>query len=238
MKSLFTFISFLVFVPTLGQIVKLEPSNPAPRVREGFTISFVLEKNDPDSLEVVDDWLAQSLISSMNRVADGNIEISDWLLTEEGHLQIGPLQIPVNGKTYITNTLDLIVTTQLPDDIDEGLWIRQLNFQGQEYIILEQRHPGKMKQTTNENGRAIWSITNDGKWAKVNMDKIQRKGIEIELRQSRSSIQSIDVGDAVYMQTIYTYKPLPSFKERLTIDKTLLDYVPEKGHFEVIQVGN
>lgn len=239
MKSILTIIVLIGAVPALGQIVKLEPSNPAPRVGDSFSISFILEKHDPDSLEVADDIIAKLMVSSMNRVGDGNLEISEWFLTDPGSLKIGPLQIPINGKNYITNVVDMTVSPKLPEDIDEGIWIRQLNFQGQEYIILEQRCPGQMKPKTNENGRTTYSMsTADGKWAKLNMDKIQRKGIEIEEKGSRASIQPIAIGDALYMVTVYTYKPLPSFKGRLTIDKNLMIYVPEKGHFEVTRVEN
>ena len=239
MKTILAIIVLIGAVPALGQIVKLEPSNPAPRVGDSFSISFILEKNDPDSLEVADDVMAKLLVTSMNRVGDGNIEISEWFLSDPGPLKIGPLQIPINGNKYITNVLDITVSPKLPEDIDEGIWIRQLNFQGEEYIILEQRWPERMRSKTNENGRTTYSMsTADGKWTELNIDKIQRKGIEIEKKGSRASIQPTAIGDALYMVTVYTYKPLPSFKGRLTIDKTLLIYVPEKGHFEVRRVEN
>jgi hypothetical protein len=233
----------LIFAATIlsahGQLVKLEPSNPAPRVGDSFHISFSLEKNNLDSMEVSKDISEKLLVESMNQIGAGYLEISEWFLTEAGDLKIGPFQMPINNKTYTTNTLNIKVSPKLPENINEGIWIRLLNFQGIDYIILEQRHPGKMKPKTDSNGRTTYSMsTKDAVWTKLNMDKIQRKGIEIEEKNTRSSIQPIDIGDALYMVTVYSYKPLDSFKGELKIDKDLLIYVPDKGHFEVVRVKN
>src|SRR5690349_20173903 len=159
MKRILSIIVFVIAFPGYAQIVKLSVSNPAPRVGEQFSVSFELEKNDPDSLEVADDIMAKLLVSDMNSVGRGEIEISDWFLSDAGPLKIGPIQIPINGKIYETSVLDLTVSPKLPEDIDEGIWIRQLNFQGQEYIILEQRLRGEFKPEKNKNGRMSWSIS-------------------------------------------------------------------------------
>jgi hypothetical protein len=213
MKSLLTIITFSITFSVWGQVVSLEPSNPAPRVGDSFSISFVLEKNDPDSLEVANDIMAKLLVSSMNRVGDGHIEISEWFLTDPGPLKIGPFEIPINGKKYKTNVLDMTISPKLPDDVDRGIWIRLINFQGVEYILFEQRQPGEFKPK-NEGAWTSYSMsTEDVEWSELHIDKIERMGIEIKKQETRTSIQSIDIGSALYRLIVYTYKPLPSFKD-------------------------
>jgi len=95
MTSRLLIIFTLITFNSWGQKVRLETSNPAPRVDDAISISFSLEKNNLDSIEVSSDPIDKLLFQSMNRVGDGQIEISEWFLTDTGKLTIGPLQIPI-----------------------------------------------------------------------------------------------------------------------------------------------
>jgi hypothetical protein len=223
-----------------GQIFKLETSNPAPRVGEEITISCSLSKVSPDSIinnkgESWEDLLRQS----ENHIGDISLEISDWFLTESGRLKIGPFQIPINDKIYLTSELNVTVYPKLPEEIVEGIWVRLLCFQGEDYVILEQRTVGKETAKTDSNGQTTYSIsTEDVNWASLNLEKIERMGIEISKNGSRGTIQTLNIGSALYMMTVYKYKTLTSFKGQLTIDKGLMINGPDKGHFEVTRVKN
>ncbi len=239
MKSQLTIVSLLTLSTTLyGQIIKLESDNPAPRVGDRFSISFIIEKNDLDSMDVTTDPVDRVLVQSMNRIGDGDIKISEKSITEPGPFKIGPILIPLNNKVYKTSTLDLVISPKLPGNIDEGIWIRQLNFQGTEYIILEQRHPGQMKPKIDSNGRTIYGMsTGDATWTKLRMSQVGTE-FDIEEKSSRSAIQPIDIGDALYMVTVYSYRSRNPRNKELVIDKSLLTNFPEKGHFEVARVNN
>jgi hypothetical protein len=207
-------------------------------VGDGLSISYIIEKNNLDSMEITDDIVDKMTVESMNRVGIGNIEISEWFTTKVGPLKIGPLQITINGKIYKTNELNMSVSPKLPEDIDNGIWIRLLNFNDVEYILFEQRQPGKFKPE-NKGARTTYSMsTEDAKWSELHLDKIERMGIEIERKQISTSIQPIDIGSALYRLIVYTYKPLPSFKGQLTIDKKLIWAAPDKGHLEIVRVKN
>ena len=221
-----------------GQIFKLEVSNPAPRVGDAITISVALSKLNPDSINSKGKESLEDMFSrSENHIGDISFEISEWFLTEPGPLKVGPFQIPINDKVYLTNELKMSVSPKLPEDIIEGIWVRLLNFQGAEYILFEQRQPGSFKQ--KQSGGTSYSMsTEDVKWSELNIDKIERMGIEIEKKRTSSSIQSIAVGSALYRLIVYTYKPLPSFKGQLTIDKSLIWDMPKNGHIEIVRVKN
>jgi hypothetical protein len=130
-----------------------------------------------------------------------------------------------------------MINPKLPEDIIGGVWVRLLNFQGVEYILFEQRQSGSFKQ--KQSGGTTYSMsTEDVKWSELHIDKIERMGIEIEKKLTHSSIQSIAAGSALYRLIVYTYRPLPSFKGQLTIDKSLIWEAPEKGHLEIVRVKN
>src|SRR5580704_6614827 len=190
-----------------GQVFKLETSNPAPRVGDELTISVDLSKLNqrgpeyslnPDSVNSKrkESW-KDILRRSENHIGDISFKISEWFLTEPGPLKVGPFQIPINEKVYLTNELQLTVSPKLPEDIIEGVWVRLLNFQGVEYILFEQRQPGSFKQKQSE-GATYSMSTDDVKWSELHIDKIERMGIEIKKKLTSSSIQSIAAGSALY----------------------------------------
>ena len=149
-----------------------------------------------------------------------------------------PLEIPINGKKYKTNVLDMTISPKLPDDVDRGIWIRLINFQGVDYILFEQRQPGEFKRKDEGSVRSYSISTEDVEWSELHIDKIERMGIEIKKQETRPLIQSIDTGSVLYKLIIYAYKPLPSFKGQLTLDKSFVWDAPDKGHLEIVRVKN
>jgi hypothetical protein len=217
-----------------AQVIEIRPSNPAPRVGDDIEIAFDLRENDPDSLQVANDPLAKMLLGDMNSVGTVNIQISGGHVTEPGPLRIGPLQIPVDSKIYKTDVLEMTVSAKLPSDIINGIWIRVGRFAGTDYIIYEQRQPGSFKEVTNERGGISHSISTEGaEWSDIHIDKIERLGIEIKRTRTFTSVDFVDAGDALYKLVVYTYKPLPSFKGELTLDKTFIWKPPANCHIEI-----
>jgi hypothetical protein len=230
-RILLTFLLAMVFVCTLAQ-VKLQTSNPAPRVGDAMTISFVLEKPPLDSKKSQNDVIT-ILASGMNRIADGSLKMNEGFLTDIGPLKLGPFQFQLNGRVFNTNELNITVSPKLPDNIDEGIWIRQVEFQGQKWIILEQRSPGEMKPVSGASGSVSYTIsTEDVQWSRLAEEKFRKNGVDLHEENSSVTIQPVSNGSALYKITVFTYQTLPSFKGELIIDKKLLLYAPEKGHFE------
>ena len=91
-------------------------SNPAPRVGDEITITFNLKKNDQGAT-VPNDPIAKLFAEGMNSVALVELKISGEYMTKAGPLRVGPLQIPIDGKLYLTDTLTINVAPKLPEGI-------------------------------------------------------------------------------------------------------------------------
>ncbi|SHH51442.1 hypothetical protein SAMN04488109_4144 [Chryseolinea serpens] len=194
----------------------LEIANPAPRAGEEVEIIITVKKESLEAIETkekksTDDYAALR----KNKIAYGNLKISQ-VLPDTGKVKIGPFRFSIADRVYETNSLTLRVYPKLPDTAREGLWIRQVDYNGQSYLIIEQR-----------------SETEDAKFAQLNRDKLEASGLNIVTSTSKSESQFLDkkitAGSTPvnYRISTYKFKRTSAFKGKVKIDKSLfLDFPP------------
>ncbi|EPR71876.1 hypothetical protein ADIWIN_3074 [Winogradskyella psychrotolerans RS-3] len=127
---------------------------------------------------------------------------------------IGPFDFEFNGKTYTTNTMEVNVLPKLP--IENGLWLRQTEFEGQHYLILEQLISNTSNKTENENGgysETIGGVMPEGKeFAELNEDLTQ--GIQLSNYSSATNSVTPDDAKSYSVGFSYTIK-----KYKITFDE-------------------
>lgn len=115
----------LISTWTYGQS-ELSTNNPAPRQGDEIEINVTLKENG-------------------ERIGKGDIKISQ-LITEVGHVNIGPFKFTIGDKAFETGVLTLTISPKLPDDIKDGFWIRLIEVKGEGYLIMEQRISNQWKR--------------------------------------------------------------------------------------------
>lgn len=140
MKAFFVLCLLAIPVLSFSQTLKLEISNPEPRV------------GDYIKLTVNADNLSKDVFSSVSD-KDFAFGYEQYLSTDlkavsAGKKTIGPFSITLNGKKYMTDKLDINVAEPLPD-VPEGLWIRKVMLNDSTfYILIEQRELVQKSVTT------------------------------------------------------------------------------------------
>ncbi|MBF8151237.1 hypothetical protein ITJ86_15110 [Winogradskyella sp. F6397] len=144
----------LVFVFSIMNVfaqekLEIKIDNPQPRVGQKIILSIEDKFLDDYIQGEIDDQIeftgSQSIYgfhsSGINRVI---------IFNKAKTYKIGPLNFELNGKKYTTNVIEVDVLKELP--IEEGLWLRQTEFEGEQYLILEQMIVNESNKTEDENG--------------------------------------------------------------------------------------
>ncbi len=126
-KTLFI-ISLFISQVSYGQNAKLKIFNPAPRLGDAVTITITI---------IADSSIAKKEDTLLIHNGDGEITLRK-LMPKVGKYTIGPFSFKINGKTYTSDSLEITIDAKLPDE-REGVWLRQIKWKGDEYLILEQR---------------------------------------------------------------------------------------------------
>ena len=235
MKNLLSILFLTCTASSFGQ-AKLKAKNPAPRVGEEVVIEFSIDRHNTDSIEVLES--EKIVFDMMNYVGYGRIELGDSLTNKEGPISIGPIQIPINGKTYTTNELNLTVYPELPSDIDHGIWIRIVNSQGAKYIIVEQRQPFIRERDVQIDGNRARMNSDNVAFATLDIYKLYENGIEAKSDYGFTYPTYIEIGQVHYRIQTYKYTTLPTFKGHLTIDQSFFINFPKKTFFLKTEILN
>jgi len=215
-RKLLTYAWCFCCATAMAQTSILEIANPAPRAGEEVEIIITLKKENLDALENKEKKTTDDFATlRKNKTAYGNLKISQ-VLADTGKVKIGPFKFAIADKTYETNSLTLRVYPKLPDTAREGLWIRQVDYNGQSYLIIEQR-----------------SESEDTKFAQLNRDKLEAAGLNIVTSTSKSESQFLDKKTTAgstpvnYRISTYKFKRTSAFKGKVKIDRSIfLDFPP------------
>jgi len=144
-------ILFLIFcsIQAIGQEkLNIEINNPEPRVEQKVTFSFKLNF----FIDYIIDELGPD-VEYTNETSFGEIQSDAFeriiQFKEVKKHKIGPFEFEFNGKKYITNTIELNVIPKLP--LENGLWLRIVEFNGERQLILEQLISNESDKKDNEN---------------------------------------------------------------------------------------
>lgn len=155
-KPLITLLSIILCTFCYAQPLKLEISNPQPRVGESFTISVEIDTLSELFFKPLDNKFKIS--GSNGEAALGyprlmvNAEAS-----KTGKNVVGPYTLEFNGKKYTTNKLSFEIVDSLPR-VDKGLWIRKAMIDDTTFcILIDQRRPSHPVYTHDDNSLTITS---------------------------------------------------------------------------------
>ncbi|MFY0630853.1 MAG: hypothetical protein JXR05_10765 [Flavobacteriaceae bacterium] len=222
MKKAVILITILLFsITSIGQEkVKISLANPSPRIGDEVTLNinvdffsaFLKKAINKDSLHLKtfsNGYFSKTL--SRKIIFD---EVKEYV--------IGPFSFEFNGYKYTTNTITVSVLPELP--IKAGLWLRHIESDGEQYIIIEQHIKNISNKPKNVNGSYSYNLggvkPNDKEFAELNKDLTNG----IELYENSSATKTV-TGEITGINTLgfsYSMK-----KYKVIFDKTF------KGSYKV-----
>ena len=188
--------------------LKIEIDNPEPRVGQSVTFSI--------NVDFLTDYFKKELGNDVEFTRSTSIfgMQSDYferviIFEKAKKYKIGPFNFEFNGKKYTTETIEINVLPKLP--MENGLWLRITEFDGQQYLILEQLIGNESNKTDNENGgysHTIGGVKPEGKeFAELNEELT--KGIELSNYSSATNTltpESAGLFDVGFSYSIKKYK--------------------------------
>ncbi|WP_299765879.1 hypothetical protein [uncultured Dokdonia sp.] len=155
--------------------------------------------------------------------------------------KIGPFDFEFNGKKYTTETIEVQVLPKLP--MENGLWLRKTEFDGQQYLILEQLISNQSNKTNNESGgysHTIGGVKPEGKEF-ANLKEELTEGIELSNYSSSSNTlrpEGAGLFDVGFSYSIKKYKIIfdNSFSGEYLISEKDIENLPEIFEIEKIEI--
>lgn len=221
----------------IPQSLKLEISNPQPRVGEAFDVYI-----DPEHIKAN---IFRSLLGKLHAAdedmsyynnRDLNMHVK---ATRKGNMQIGPLDFYVNQTHYTTNKIDVEIVEPLPAT-DKGLWFRTARTSDSTFsLIIEQRIPAKEKITKKDD--ITTSYTTEAE-TEDHIDLIQdpdSKGLESGSGITNTSYSSVSIlGEEKKYMYIFIVKAytITDKKAKIVFTKDMFKNFPEGYVFKNIVV--
>ena len=203
MKRITLILFTICSLNAIGQEkLKIEIDNPEPRVGQSVTFSInvdFLTNYFKKELGRNVDFTRSTSIFGMQSDDFERVIIFEKAKTYE----IGPFDFEFNGKKYTTETIQVNVLAKLP--MKNGLWLRKTEFEGQQYLILEQLISNESNKTNNENGgysHTIGGVKPEGKeFAELNEELT--KGVKLSNYSSASN--TLNPEDAELFDVGFSY---------------------------------
>lgn len=136
MKRITLFFFIFCSLNAIGQEkLKIKIDNPEPRVGQSVTFSI----NDEFLTNYFEKELGENIEFTTSTSIFG-IQTNDFerviIFKKAKKYKIGPFNFEFNGKKYTTDVIEVNILPELP--MEEGLWLRLIEFEGKKYLILEQ----------------------------------------------------------------------------------------------------
>jgi hypothetical protein len=112
---------------------KLVINNPAPRVGDEINITIVFTNNPTEK--------TNDFYGAQDYLVKSELKINQ-AVTKAGSIWVGPFTFKIGGEELTTDSVLLQVAAALPTD-KNSLIIRQLTFDNEEYLVVEQIIPQK-----------------------------------------------------------------------------------------------
>ena len=217
-KYRLTLLALFSFSGLIAQkAVTISVDNVEPRVGQEFLITI--------ESDFLDSYLKQILPTEIDIRPGAAPSLTKdtyktLMATKEGQITIGPLEFSFNGKKYKSNILKINVIPALGDE--EGLWIRQIRLDDDDYILLEQILTAKKFTSRTGNTTTIKWESVDDQFAKliVNTDF---EGIEFKDSHSGTGGHPDKVkshpAEIRYSYKYYRIEKLSDFKAPLKLKK-------------------
>lgn len=223
MRTIFFLLSAFLSYSVSAQVARLDIDNPAPRAGDDIRVTFVLEKPT-----------AKSETGAKSRAGFGDIKVST-ALTDSGRMVIGPFRFAIRNKEYKTDSLVIRVYPQLPSTAKDGVWLREVDFNGDHFLIIEQRVSGRKKDQKNSS-EIIIGMNSDTEFASLDERKFEATGLDIISSSSRSGNQTLDASDVSFKVATFKFKKTDAFKGKLKLDRKFLSDVPDNVSIDGILI--
>ncbi|GAB5524838.1 MAG: hypothetical protein Roseis2KO_27100 [Roseivirga sp.] len=242
MRYLSIIIGLLAFNLLSAQsTLELSIDNPEPRIGDkvelSFSFSFFI---DEIRTQLSDDMVMTNAANIFGTGSDKFTRVLEFKRT--GKHTVGPFKFDFNGKTIITDSINIDVAEELP--FEEGLWIRLTSDQsGNKFLIVEQLVGNQSDYTEKENG---FAYTVGGKLDEgtefAEIEDLYEDGVTISFKQSRSNTRTSDQGDVFAAGLSYSFKKYKvefdeGFNGVFTLKKKHLKNLPKKTSFKKLEIN-
>lgn len=220
--------------------LKIEIDNPEPRVGQDVTFSI--------NVDFLSDYFKKELSKDIDFTRSTSIfgmqsdDFERVIIFKKANIYtIGPFDFKFNGKSYTTNSIKVNVLPELP--MENGLWVRVTEFEGEKYLILEQLISNESDKTDTENGysHTIGGVKPEGiEFAELNEDLTN--GIELSNYSSASSTlrpDGAELFDVGFSYSIKKYKVnfVEDFNGTYLVSKKDIINLPETFDIENVKLS-
>ena len=220
--------------------LKIEIDNPEPRVGQSVTFSI--------NVDFLTDYFKKELGKNIEFTRSTSIfgmQSDDFerviIFEKAKKYEIGPFNFEFNGEQFTTDTIEVNVLPKLP--MENGLWLRITEFNGNQYLILEQLISNESNTTNTKNGgysHTIGGVKPEGKeFAELNDELTE--GVKLSNYSSASNTlkpENAELFDVGFSYSIkkYSIKFDENFNgEYIISEKDFID-LPEKFEIGKIKV--
>lgn len=222
----------LCSIHVIGQEkLKIEIDNPQPRVGQSVTFSINVDFLTDYFQNEFDKDIDFTDISSIFGIQSDKFE-RVIVFKKAKSYKIGPFNFKFNGQKYTTDLIEVNVLPELP--MENGLWLRYTEFEGQKYLILEQLIQNQSDKKEIEDGGYSYTIggvkSEEKEFAELN----EELTAGIELSNYSSSSNTLTKKDASHFDVGFTYsikkykiKFDDNFKETYLITEKDFKYLPD-----------
>ena len=229
MKAFFILCLLAIPVLSFSQTLKLEVSNPEPRVGDYITLTINADSLSKDVFSSISD---KDFTFGYEQYLS-----TDLKATSAGKKTIGPFSITLNGKKYITNKLDIRVAESLPD-VPQGLWIRKVNVTDSIfYILIEQRKLVSKNVAAHKDNSINTTMTSNSDTGETELINISISNVNAAGISATSSIsQTEGMPESVYYFHIYKFN-IADKSKHIILTKENFKGLPDYYKFQDIVVN-
>lgn len=198
-------IFLTAFTAVQAQKARLSLPIPAFRVGDNVEIKYELYKDNTT------DW--------ESKVGEGSIKLEKTFLTP-GKYPVGPLFLQINGVKYASDTIAVQVDDALPEE-KNGIWIRQVQFNGKEYILVEQRIGGDWETvSTGTNSTNTSFKAKSDEFAEIDPGQLDNAPVNLQFNYSYSTTQNMTEGSSAnYKISVYVLAKQANFSGSFTLTR-------------------
>lgn len=205
----------------------VELSHPQPRLNEFFKVSLAFDASE--MIKGLDGEVIK-IAQSRSEKAELSIEVH---AAKIGKQKIGPFEFTINGKKYVSNSIDCEVIEALPPT-DKGLWFRVVRQDDVVFIITEQRIPS----APPTDGATTRTSTGEPEFVRFK-DHYGIPGLVSSGSTTTTSTGHVDDSwdkSYKYLTGIYRFSLFDNDKKEVVITKEAFDNLPAGYDFKDIVI--
>jgi len=237
-RSLFFLVIFLPFYDGFTQSLKLKVNSIAPRSGDQLNISVTLEEDSTVNGSKDYSLFQCSQFPSMSdNPIGGEFRINKYLVNS-GYLMIGPIDIKIQNKLFVSDSIRVFVGEKLPD-IPNGIWFRIVEQDLVNYLIIEERiEKGRRKLLQTDTlyygdsrieGRSQMKMTGS-EFTALNYSQNKVPGLHFSYQYYTSELQRIgkdeNTIEVTYQKTVYKIEKDKSFINKFILGRDYFKNLP------------